>query len=587
MLFRWLPAPILRMLAAAAMCWAVAAPSLALAAPPESNVTALMSYWVDAEGQAQLKDVLALPADALHAMDKPRAFKLARGALWLRYEVPELDPQHQWYLLVEGPSYTNRAFFYQEDAQGQWELQQAGDHLPMSQWTHPDLVPTFRLTAPPGTAVWLRLENFPTSIAPGLSLLNEHRLESRRNNTLLYVGGYLGFGLLVIFLGWVHARLYADRAFVAYMGYVVCMLGFQAYYNGIGAFFFTPEWHWWNDASPAIFVCWLTGFGMWFVREVCALYRYNRAYNRFIMRWSVLGFLYPVVYLLYVSPLTFDLLNLYGLLSVLISVFTYIWAWRKGETYAGWTALGFLPLHLAYPFPALRAAGLLGDTWLTQHALLIGSAIEIPLLLYILHRRAKDFSENRARLRALESTDPLTGLPIMPVLVLRLGDALRRARRNKNACGVALVDLGNHAELVAQEGRPAGDRALVIAASQLKALTRDIDTVCRVDENRFLVLLESPYRPELLKPFAQHIVAKGLVHTPPLPPHVNLRYRVVTIALPDLSFEESTKEEQDVARLIARLGRVLDQLDPKRIVIHLPLQAPAPAPAPAAATKAA
>ena len=50
---------------------------------------------------------------------------------------------------------------------------------------------------------------------------------------------------------------------------------------------------------------------------------------------------------------------------------------------------------------------------------LIGSAIEIPLLLYILHRRAKDFSENRARLRALDSTDPLTGLTVTPVLRLR------------------------------------------------------------------------------------------------------------------------------------------------------------------------
>ena len=54
---------------------------------------------------------------------------------------------------------------------------------------------------------------------------------------------------------------------------------------------------------------------------------------------------------------------------------------------------------------ALRSAGVLPDSWAMQYAVLIGSAIEIPLLLYILHQRAKHFSENRARLRAMDGTD--------------------------------------------------------------------------------------------------------------------------------------------------------------------------------------
>lgn len=93
-----------------------------------------------------------------------------------------------------------------------------------------------------------------------------------------------------------------------------------------------------------------------------------------------------------------------------------------------------------------------------------------------------------------------------------------------------MVELANHGELVAQEGRQAGDRALVTAGSQLTALVRDVDTVCRVSENRFAILLEGPYNTELLKPLAQHIVATGLAR---LPYHQSLRYRVATLALPD------------------------------------------------------
>ena len=587
---RWpTPSSMLRVLAAGLLGLLLAAAGTAGAAAG-GNVTLDTYYWVDVQGKATVDEVTQLPANTLQRMDSPRSFELARGALWLRYELPALgtdDPSTRWHLLLEGPAYTNRAALYQRDGTGRWRTQLAGDHIPMSQWTHPDLVPTFEVDTRAADAaartVWLRLENYPTTLNPGLSLLNDRQLETRRNRTMLALGAYLGFGLLVMFLGWVHARLYADRAFVAYVGYVACMLGFQVSFTGLGSLFLWPEWNRWNDAAPAIFVLWLTASGIWFVREVCALYRHNRWLNRFVMRWSLFGLVFPAVYLLFMNPLAFKVLNLYGFLSVLLSVGLCLWAWRKGETYAGWMALGFAPLHLAYPFAALRAAGVLADSWVTQYAVLIGSAIEIPLLLYILHRRAKDFSENRARMRALDSTDPLTGLTVLPVLQLRLGDALRRARRSRSQCGLALVELANHAELIEQEGRHAGDRALVVAASQLSALARDVDTVCRVADNRFAVLLEGPYRPEQLHVLAPHIVARGLAQTPALPLHQSLRYRVVTIALPDWTRDQPPAEELDVQRLLARLNLAMDHLDAKRVILHLPIPDAQSSPQPLAA----
>lgn len=539
------------------------------------DVTASARYWVDTASHAAIEDVARLPEASFKPMAGAAPFDVGRGALWLRYELPGLDASRRWYLMVEGPAFLDQATLHQRDAAGAWRVQHAGDRLPLSQWAQRDLTARFALdlqgTDAAARTVWLRLVNYPAPLNPGLTLLDAQQVEQRRNATLLGMGAYLGFGLLVMFLGLVHVRLYTDRAFVPYMAYVGCMLAFQTAYTGLGALFFWPEWARWNDAAPALFMLWLTAAGIWFVREVCTLHRLSRRLSRFALRWAQFGFVYPAVYLLFTGPAALAVLNLYGLLSVLLSMGLCIWAWRKGETYAGWLALGFAPLHLAYPFAALRTAGVLADGWVTQYAVLIGSAIEIPLLLYILHRRAKDFSENRARMRALDSTDPLTGLPIVPVLLLRLGDALRRARRNRGHCGLALVELANHGELVAEDGRPLGDRALVVAASQLTSIVKDVDTVCRVAENRFAVLLESAYRPELLQVFAPHIVAKGLAQTPVLPAHKALRYRVVTIALPDWTQDQAPAEEQDVQRLIARLHLAMDRLEPKRVILHLPL----------------
>ncbi|MBW8467028.1 MAG: GGDEF domain-containing protein, partial [Thiobacillus sp.] len=241
----------------------------------------------------------------------------------------------------------------------------------------------------------------------------------------------------------------------------------------------------------------------------------------------------------------------------------------------GWWGVGVRRCPGGTPFPAPRPAGILPDSWATQYAVLIGSAIEIPLLLYILHRRAKDFNENRARLRAIDSTEPLTGLTIVPVLHLRLRDALRRARRYGHPCGLVLVELTNHGEIVAREGREAGDRALVVAASRLSAVVREVDTVSRIADTRFAVLVEGPLRPEELKLLAQHIVAKGLERVPALPAGLPLRFRLVSATLSDTA--DTTDEPVDEILLLERLNTSLDRMaaDPRRVVRHLSPSVPA------------
>jgi diguanylate cyclase (GGDEF)-like protein len=556
--------------------WFALWPSAARAATPVSDVTLQTHFWIDSTGAATLDDAIGRPTGDFQPMDRYRSFDLMGAALWLRLDLPVLDTERRWYLALSAAAFTNRATFHAPGPQGQWVTQQAGDHLPVSQWDHPDQTPVFKLAPGVSGPVWLRLENRPASLSPRLLLLDEDSLQETRSWTFLALGGYLGFGLLVLFLGWVHARLYSDRAFVAYCCYVACMLGFQAAFTGVGGLFFWRDWAWWNDAAPAVFMLWLTASGIWFVREVCAVSRHHRQIDRFVLAWSIFGLLFPVLYLLLQNRPVFILLNLYGFLSVLLSFALCIWTWRLGEKYGGWMALGFLPVHLSYPFPALRSAGVLPDSWATQYAVLIGSAIEIPLLLYILHRRAKEFNENRARMRTIESTDPLTGLAIVPVLTLRLRDALRRARRYGHHCGLVLVDVSNHADIVARAGREAGDRALVVAASRLSGVVRDVDTVCRIADTRFAILVEGPQPTDHLRQLGQHIVAKGLERIPALPADMSLRFRLVSLPLPD----DADTADNDDARLLNHLGEVLDRMadDPRKVVMHLPVRSPVPTP---------
>ena len=545
----------------------------AQAAGTTRNATDLLSYWVDPTGQAGPEAAVQQAADVWQPLSQAPGFSLPReAALWLRLSVPEPDSEHPRFLMLNGGAFLDRVQWFQRGADGRWQEQIAGDHTPVAAWSLPDHAPVFALE-PQADVAWLRLSNHPAPLSPGATLLDAPALQKHRAWTHLLVGAYLGLGLLTLFLGVVLARLYRDRAFAAYVVYVACMLGFQLAFTGIGGQFFWPHSAAWNHAAPSVFMLWLTGSGIWFVREVCSLHRLSPAVNRLTLVWAVIGLVYPAVHLGFPSHATMAGLNLYGLASVVLSMGLCVWAWRRGDRYAGWVALGFLPLHLAYPFPALRAAGWLPDSVLTQYAVLIGSAVEIPLLLYILHRRAKQLNENRARLRALDSTDPLTGLTITPVLHLRMRDAVRRARRYGHRCGVVLIELSNHADIRMRLGLEAGDRALVVTAARISRVIRDVDTVCRVKETRFVVLLEGPQGTETLRPLAQHIVAKGLEPTSILPEDTGLRLRLVTAMLPtELPLPEEEDEREVVNRALARMHQAMDELGdkPGKPVWHLP-----------------
>ena len=543
----------------------------ARAADGEGDITVQSRYFIDESGQMSVQEVAGNPAIKLQPMERPRAFPLDHAALWMRFDLPPLDASRRWYLMLSGSAFINRASLFAQGPSGAWHEQRAGDLVPVAQWPHPNPTPLFEAPAHSAGPVWLRLENRPAPTSPFVQLLTEDSLEHKRQWTYLLLGAYLGFGVLVFVVGFIHARLYGDPVFDAYCMYVACMLLFQLSFTGMGGLFLWPHWAWFNDTAPAQFMLLMIGSGIWFIRQATALPRHSQRLDRAVVGFSLFGLVFPVVYIMFSGPLTYAILNAYGLASVVLSISLCLWTWRKGEAYSGWLFLGFLPIHLSYPFPALRAAGVLPDSWATQYAVLIGSAIEIPLLLYILHWRAKDFSENRARMRALDSTDPLTGLTVAPVLRLRLRDALRRARRLDHRCAILLVDLYNHADIVSRQGRESGDRALVIAASRLCQVVREVDTVCRVSDTRFAILTEGPQPDDARRALAQHIVARGLERVHQLPADLSLRFRVVSAGAPDGAIELTPEGDVDEQRLMQRLNWALDRLleDPKKVVHHL------------------
>lgn len=112
----------------------------------------------------------------------------------------------------------------------------------------------------------------------------------------------------------------------------------------------------------------------------------------------------------------------------------------------------------------------------------------------IAERRIRELRERReveAHLRHDALHDRLTGLANRTFLRERIAHASRRsAREDSYLYALVLVDLWDFGSLNRRLGREAGDRILREAGARLEQSVRSVDTVARLEADRFAILLD-------------------------------------------------------------------------------------------------
>jgi diguanylate cyclase (GGDEF)-like protein len=109
-------------------------------------------------------------------------------------------------------------------------------------------------------------------------------------------------------------------------------------------------------------------------------------------------------------------------------------------------------------------------------------------------------------LARLTHYETLTGLPNRALLADRLQHAIARADRGGNLLGVMILDLDNFKEINDALGQTIGDRVLTEAARRLQSCLRGIDTLARLGDDEFAVLLEGVPDVEELSLVAQRLL---------------------------------------------------------------------------------
>lgn len=131
--------------------------------------------------------------------------------------------------------------------------------------------------------------------------------------------------------------------------------------------------------------------------------------------------------------------------------------------------------------------GLLEETMRQRNEL--ANAEELKRLHHELESKHEALNEANARLAALATTDPLTGLPNHRTVMGRLEEEISRCQRSQETCAVLFIDLDHFKQINDTWGHRAGDAVLCETGRRLSKALRLEDFVGRYGGEEFAVIL--------------------------------------------------------------------------------------------------
>lgn len=450
-------------------------------------------YWIDSTGRAGIEQVASGHGIEWTQTALGDVHALHSGiALWLRFTLGESDDSQRWWLEVPY-SAVDRVTLYAADGPSRWTERAAGDSMPVASWPVPHRHPVLPLALTPGTSrqFYVRVSNAINFSAP-LVFTSERELLRQEQRTALILGIYFGLVALSVVLAAITGVWLRDTAFVWY-GLAVSFLGLsQAAITGVAGLHLWPTLAWWNNASVVALPIVAVAMLLWFLSALVALPQRSIRLHRLLSVEAMLCVVTGALILVVEPGWRVRLMVPTISLALTSGIAVLGWAALRGDRHAGWLLPGMLPVAVGAMLPMARSLGLLPIGFWTAHGMLVGVAVDLPILLVVLGLRVQDRLENRRRIHRFQHVDPATGLVNAQVFQVRLARLIARSTRLKHESLVLLVDVVNADQIRRDFDRRAAEELPLRVASRLLSFAREIDTVARLSEHRFGVLVEGP-----------------------------------------------------------------------------------------------
>jgi two-component system, sensor histidine kinase LadS len=535
--------------------------------------------WIDSTGKADLQQALQqfeksatsaspqLDDTGVHHRQEGRTYELHQKAMWLQFSAHNLQPATRWLLQVELPT-TDLVTLYRRQADGQWASQSAGDSLPQSQWALRSRYPLFNLSDISGQPVQylMRIKHERVPYSAAIHIYSDFALIESRQTENLFLGGYFGMSLAVALMCLASGLALRYGNYLRYAFYVAVLGLMQAAFLGLGMQYLTPEAARWNAVSSFVMPTLSVVVALWLGRALVRPGQFSKILDGWMLLLMTIMSAVMVVEIFYPSYAGFRISNSLTMVAMLSLYLMLFRSARLGDRNATWIALGFLPIVVAGLFPTLRNFGLVSTGFLSQYAVTIGSALEVPLLLYALTQRSARQRDMLVREQALKQQDALTGLADERRLISKLHSSLLRARRFKHRLGVLHIRMVNHSHISKEFGEQTANAALLLTANHLRNICREIDVPARLEGAQFVLLIEGPVNAARVIEMATHLLAQSLRPSDSLPVGTQPKLMISAALLPDDQAEALSEDATTQYQWLLSQAEVQMQEDGKKAI---------------------
>lgn len=524
---------------------------------PAVDVSGASTIWIDIDGTAgtdllaaTARKTLFVPAKAgeIYALGKV-------GVLWQHYRFAKAETSQQEWMLAFPQPLLDKVSVYQSTSAGNWSSLNAGDTVPVSSWPEPGRYAQFPLRLPDSGVhdVYVRIQNV-TSISLPASVSTQSSQSQRLQREYLIIGLVFGALLLLVVACIVQSRIYRDRTYGWYAFYAFLLTLAMAAWTGVAGHLIWPDFHVWNDFAPGFLGILSGGAALLVVHYLCGVGLRHQWFEQAMHGVGLCAFPIALSYALVDRDIGVPMMAIY-LSTVVFLGLTRAWlTWRQRNDVIGlWTLAAFLPMALALMMVLANVGGLMGGNWASRYGPMASVVIEMPLLLIALNMRSRQRHSMETRAQALVSQDALTGLLTPNIFQDRFKQIVARARRRHEDAAVVYIELVNYKYIKKNWGTAVAEQSLLRSVIKLRRILRDVDTVGRVDEARFGMIMEGVSTRAPVTELAARLVAAGLMPLKGLKPEIVLQFHVAAVLLHERHGSD-TELAQALADLIQHMG---------------------------------
>lgn len=490
--------------------------------------------WVDRDAHATITQLASSKTrPPMSPVQAHTVYALgSQAALWQHYRfMKSADSRQDWVLQFPLPL-LDLVTVFQRSPSGDWIGQTAGDTVAVSLWPEPGRYPQFQLALTSGSVhdVYVRIQHATRVNVPVKAISGKTR-SHRQQVEALATGVVLGALLLLIVAGAAQSLVYRDGAYGWYALYVSVMTLVAAAWTGVASHLLWSDSGVWADLAPGCLSILVGGTAPMVVHHLCGPGVGQKWFEPLAYWLGAASLPLAITYAMVERGTGVIIAGTYVIAVVVLGMRRAIIVWKGRDMVGFWVLAAFMPLALAALLMLASTMGLLPVSSLSQYGLLAGLTLQVPLLLVALNLRSRERHSMEAREQAMATQDALTGLLTPHLFNDRLHRVVSRAMRHGEPAAVVYVELANYDYVKRTYGTAVAEQSLLRSVIKLRRILRDVDTVGRVDEARFGMILEGVSSREPVNEMAARLIAAGLMPLKGLQPEVVLQFHVAGVLL--------------------------------------------------------